>query len=232
MTHKYNFPMANNTDDKENPWKVIPLSDYESHMKLDSVCQLQAMNHMMRRQFALAGADSAMILGVAGGNGLEHVGQSSFRKVYGVDINAGYLSECEERYPHLRGVFIPLCADLMDDSAVLPHASLLIANLLIEYIGCECFCRTVEKVDPDVVSCVIQVNVDDSFVSDSPYQHVFDNLEQVHRDIHEDELTQCMRKTGYRLFDKTAELLPNGKKLVELDFTRVTSTAPNLHPGA
>jgi hypothetical protein len=27
-----------------NPWEEIPLSDYENHMKLDSVMQLQAMN--------------------------------------------------------------------------------------------------------------------------------------------------------------------------------------------
>ena len=31
----------------KNPWKEIPLTDYESHMKLDSVMQLQAMNKMI-----------------------------------------------------------------------------------------------------------------------------------------------------------------------------------------
>lgn len=29
-----------------NPWKDINLSDYESHMALDSVRQLQAMNQI------------------------------------------------------------------------------------------------------------------------------------------------------------------------------------------
>ena len=28
----------------KNPWEEISLSDYENHMKLDSVMQLQAMN--------------------------------------------------------------------------------------------------------------------------------------------------------------------------------------------
>ena len=27
-----------------NPWEEIPLNDYENHMKLNSVMQLQAMN--------------------------------------------------------------------------------------------------------------------------------------------------------------------------------------------
>lgn len=34
----------------ENPWKSIKLSDYENHMKLDSVMQLQTLNCMMKEQ--------------------------------------------------------------------------------------------------------------------------------------------------------------------------------------
>lgn len=49
-----------------NPWREIRLSDYESHMRLDSVQQLQTMNKMMRRQFSLCSADTVMILGVTG----------------------------------------------------------------------------------------------------------------------------------------------------------------------
>lgn len=33
-----------------NPWKSISLSDYENHMAMDSVQQLQAMNQMMKGQ--------------------------------------------------------------------------------------------------------------------------------------------------------------------------------------
>ena len=35
----------------KNPWEEISLADYENHMKLDSVMQLQAMNVMMKGQF-------------------------------------------------------------------------------------------------------------------------------------------------------------------------------------
>jgi uncharacterized membrane-anchored protein YitT (DUF2179 family) len=31
-----------------NPWKEIDLADYENHMKLDNVMQLQTMNSMMK----------------------------------------------------------------------------------------------------------------------------------------------------------------------------------------
>lgn len=57
-----------------NPWEEISLSDYENHMSLDSVRQLQAMNSIMKKQFEGYPVKTAMVLGIAGGNGLEHVG--------------------------------------------------------------------------------------------------------------------------------------------------------------
>ena len=51
-----------------NPWKEIKLSDYENHMSLDSVKQLQAMNSIMKSQFEDFPVTTAMILGGAGGH--------------------------------------------------------------------------------------------------------------------------------------------------------------------
>ena len=34
-----------------NPWEEIKLDDYEKHMSLDSVKQLQTINKMMKEQF-------------------------------------------------------------------------------------------------------------------------------------------------------------------------------------
>ncbi|MCR5126615.1 MAG: hypothetical protein K6B69_00785 [Lachnospiraceae bacterium] len=36
-----------------NPWKEIRLSDYENHMSLDSVQQLQALNQVMKELFRI-----------------------------------------------------------------------------------------------------------------------------------------------------------------------------------
>ena len=57
----------------KNPWEEIQLSDYEEHMSLDSVNQLQTMNDIMKKQFDAYPVTTAMVLGIAGGNGLEHV---------------------------------------------------------------------------------------------------------------------------------------------------------------
>ena len=54
----------------KNSWKEIPLTDYENHMKLESVMQLQTLNEMMKGQFDAYPIFRVMILGIAGGNGL------------------------------------------------------------------------------------------------------------------------------------------------------------------
>lgn len=49
--------------------------------------QLQTMSQMMKEQFYAYPVKSIMILGVTGGNGLEHVDKQRLDKVYGMDIN-------------------------------------------------------------------------------------------------------------------------------------------------
>lgn len=204
-----------------NPWEEIALSDYENHMKLDSVMQLQTMNQMMKGQFDAYPVNSVMILGIAGGNGLEHIDKNKFQKIYGVDINAEYLAAVEERYADLSNLLVCIQLNLMEEADRLPKAELLVANLLIEYIGYDCFQKTIEQVQPQYVSCIIQINENNSWVSDSPYIHVFDALDQVHHQMEENTLIQRVKGSGYRLIARTENPLPNGKKLVQLDFAGV-----------
>ncbi len=202
-----------------NPWEDINLEDYEKHMSLDSVFQLQAMNQMMKEQFYKYSIKSIMILGIASGNGLEHIDNQVIDKVYGIDINENYLKACKNRYSELEGILETLCVDLTQDIK-LPCADLLVANLLIEYIGYEYFQNAVKKVNPKYVSCIIQVNTNDSFVSDSPYLHVFDRLDEILHPVEESGLVEAMRNINYKKDDLQERKLPNGKKFVRIDFTR------------
>lgn len=204
----------------KNPWEEIQLTDYESHMKLDSVMQLQTLNEMMKDQFNSYPVSSIMILGIAGGNGLEHIQKEKFKKVYGIDINSSYLQAAIQRYPDLNGLLECLCIDLIDETNKLPKADMIIANLLIEYIGYECFQKTVSKVDPKYVSCIIQINTGDNWVSDSSYLHVFDRLDQVHHQLEAHALENTMLEIGYHAINTLEHMLPNGKKLVQIDFER------------
>lgn len=110
-----------------NPWERIDLNTYEKHMSLDSVQQLQAMNAIMKRQFEAYPVNSVIILGIAGGNGLEHIRTDKYQTVYGVDINRDYLQTVSERYANLSGVLKCLHLDLLNDADKLPKSQLLIA---------------------------------------------------------------------------------------------------------
>ena len=62
----------------------------------------------------------------------------------------------------LVGIWDCLCVDLVSEAEKLPQVDMLIANLLIEYIGYECFKKVVTVTKPVYVSCIIRVNGDDS----------------------------------------------------------------------
>lgn len=205
-------------DKMDNPWKYIELSDYENHMKSDSVMQLQTLNEMMKKQLNTYSVDSVMILGIAGGNGLEHVDIEKYSVVYGVDVNPNYLREIKKRYKNLDNILKCLCVDLTTEVSELPTADLLIADLLIEYIGYDCFKAVVRQVKPKYISCGIQINSGNEFVSDSPYLHAFDGLNSVHHQMDSEKLIKSMGKIGYKSVSTTNYLLSNGKKLVQIDF--------------
>ncbi len=202
-----------------NPWKKIHLSDYENHMSLDSVKQLQSLNLIMKDQLSDYDVHTVMIMGIAGGNGLEHITNEKYQKVYGIDINEEFLRSTSERYKSLADILVCLNIDIVTETDKLPEAELLIANLLVEYVGYEAFTKALEKVKPQYVSCVVQINGDTTqWVSDSPYIHAFDELDSVHHQMEENELTLAMKDVGYKLISKTKESLPNGKSFVRLDY--------------
>lgn len=208
----------------KNPWEEISLDDYENHMSLDSVNQLQTMNAIMKAQFEDYQTETAMILGIAGGNGLEHIRTEKYKAVYGIDINEGYLEKIRERYPMLGNVLRLMCLDLTSEADRLPKAELAIANLLVEYIGYQAFVEAIRQICPRYVSCVIQINGEaEKWVSESPYLHAFDRLDEIHHQMEENALEGEMNKIGYVCKSKSASSLPNGKKLLRIDFAKSTN---------
>ncbi len=209
-------------DNKKNPWEEISLETYEKHMSLDSVKQLQLMNRIMKSQFEDYPVDTVMILGIAGGNGLEHIDIKKYKKVYGVDINELYLQETQKRYSNLADILQCLHLDIVCETEKLPQSQLLVANLLIEYIGYDAFVRAVNIINPEYISCVIQINTDEEmWVSDSPYIHAFDGLDEIHHQMEPDVLNEKMNSIGFKLILQDMTDLPNSKALVRQDYQKM-----------
>lgn len=202
----------------KNAWTEIALSDYEGHMSSENVLQMQTINSMMKERSTVFDAESVMILGVAGGNGLENFSDDRFTAVYGVDINPDYLEECRKRYSYMGEKLRLCCTDLISQAEQLPHVQLIIADLLIEYIGLEQFTKVVKLISPEYVSCGIQLDTGEGFVSETPYLHAFDGLDAIHRSINVNELIKYMENAGYTCLLSKEYPLPNGKKIIRADF--------------
>lgn len=201
-----------------NAWQDLPLEVYEAHMAHEGVQQAQALNALMARQLADHPCRSVAILGVAGGNGVEHAQALPFETIYGVDINADYLAACRARFALLGDRLVLLQRDLTRDP--LPPAQLVIANLLIEYTGVDAFLKRVAQAKPEAVSCVIQHNGAQGFVSASPHAQAFAAIEKLHKDVPVGALTDGMEGIGYALTHLSSHPLPSGKLLLRADFQR------------
>lgn len=204
-----------------NPWEQVPLSDYEKHMKSGQVYQLQTLNAIMKEQMNHYPVSSLAILGIAGGNGLEHI-PASVTKVYGVDVNEAYLSACRQRYPEISEKLKLVHIDLSDQDTTIPNVDLIIANLFIEYIGLSVFQHHSRKTSPAFLSCVIQKNATktEEFVSDSPYADSFTGIEALHKDINQESLQSSMKEIGYQCCFSNEVELPNEKHFIRLDFQK------------
>ena len=206
-----------------NPWEKVPLTDYEAHMKMDDVFQMQILCDLTQKQLFKWHVETVALLGIAGGNGLVHLEASGVSKMYGIDINREYLKCCRRRFSHLGKKLELLRLDLSDEKVQLPKTDLIIANLLIEYIGVKCFVRHIEDTNPLYVSCVIQKNSGAPFVSASPYSQVFEDVSVLHQDINSDSLIREMERIGYVMLFCEDNPLPGGKLLIRLDFEYISA---------
>ncbi len=205
----------------ENPWKEVALGDYESHMALEGVYQLQTLDRIMHSQFESYPVLSVAILGIAGGNGLGNLESiPSIKNIYGIDINPDYLKASQDRAILLGNRYHTINVDVNDDISSLPSAELVIANLFIEYVGYTNFAKAINNMAPKYVSCVIQIDPEDSYVSDSPYSDKLSVLDSVHRAINEETLTSELSEIGYMKTLQHPSHLPNKKVLLRLDYQK------------
>jgi hypothetical protein len=211
----------------DHPWKGIDLEVYERHMSDAGVGQLQQLHAITHEQLAAYPSHSIGILGIAGGNGLDLIDAETVDAVYGYDINPDYLDVCRARYQDAFGDRLQLIQTKIDRCLSIEPVDLLIANLIIEYVGLEEFVAfaTANAHALGVLSCVIQRNEGEGFVSSTDYSSSFDALASVSSDIHADTLTTAMRSAGFLALHRSEHPLPNGKSLVRVDFQPVPARA-------
>lgn len=116
------------------PWQQIPLADYEAHMNAAAIQQASALSSLFAEALALRKPASLAVLGVAGGNGLEHIDRDHTRRVVGVDLNPEYLAAVQERFANLPGLELH-AIDLAESVIQVPPVELVHAALIFEHTG-------------------------------------------------------------------------------------------------
>ena len=159
-----------------HPWRGIDLDVYEQHMSDAQVGQIQKLHDITGEQLAEHPSRAIGVLGIAGGNGLDLIDSQTTDAVYGYDVNPHYLAACEARYRDDFGDRLHLIETRIDRSVTIERVDLLIANLIIEYVGVDEFVAfaAANARFIGVLSCVIQENDAEGFVSSTEYASSFD----------------------------------------------------------
>ena len=204
----------------EHPWQQVALEVYEHHMSNENVGQLQRLHTITKEQITAYPARAIGVLGVAGGNGLDLINPNTTDAVYGYDINGDYLAACEARHREVLGDRLHLIETMIDRHLVIDKVDLLIANLIIEYVGTDEFAAFVaaNASSIEVLSTVIQQSTDQGFVSSTEHTASFDVLASVATTIDPGALDAAMSNAGMAIVGRSDYPLPNGKPLVRQDF--------------
>jgi len=209
----------------ENVWNKIPLEDYELHMQYKSVGQLHLLNNLTKKYLEKLCPEIVMFLGIAGGNGLEHIDNNVTSQVFGIDINQNYLEETKKRFkeqiPNLNLVNTDITSRTTEK---ITKANLIWAALIFEYVEIgKCFEFINNNIqDNGYLIATIQENNGVSSVSKTGIETI-KSLGQIFRLIGEDDLLSFADKFGFVKTDFEENILPNKKSLKTYTFIKKTT---------
>ena len=195
-----------------NPWLGLPLDDYEGHMGSPGVNQLGPLADLLGEALARLRPRSLAVLGVAGGNGLEHVDSTLTTRVVGIDFNPQYLDVTRRRFPDMRGLELH-CVDLEEQLPDLEAVALVHAALVFEHAGTgRCLENAVALVAPGGhLSVVLQLPIDGhEVVTSSPYPSM-STLAGGFSFVDPHRLRRMLAQQGLRLTYQSRLALPTGK---------------------
>jgi hypothetical protein len=205
-----------------DPWLNIPLADYEGHMSAPEVGQLRVLSDLFAEALAFCRPDSAAILGIAGGNGLEHVDPSATRRLVGIDINPAYLEALRQRHEDRLNLELH-CVDLAQQGVNVNPVQLVHAALIFEHAGAgRCLDNAIALVAPGgALSVVLQLpSHAASDIAATPYQSI-QALAGHFSLIDPEWFCSSLAQSGFRLQQETTRSLPGGKRFWMGVFSRI-----------
>jgi hypothetical protein len=195
-----------------NPWLSVPLSEYEQHMSSVEVQQLGALSDLFAETIGRCRPSSIAVLGIAGGNGLDHIDSNITARIIGLDLNPLYLEAVKQRYSHLPGLELH-CVDLSEKHVELEPVQLVHAALVFEHAGVDCCLENaISMIAPGGnLSVVLQLPTESGETVGASQFSSIQNLKSHFSLISPEWLRQSLAGRGFRLIHQTTRALPAGK---------------------
>ena len=196
-----------------NPWLEIPAADYEGHMQLSSVRQLQFLAKTFQDSLNKYDPSSIAYLGCATGNGLDSVTNEKTQRVTAFDINPEYLSIVRQRYQHKIKGLSTIQADLTQYNDHDQHYTLVFAGLSFEYLDpASLLPKIAQWLTKDGVLVVV-LQLDSSHVkkiSATPFTSL-NRLDSIMHLLTPNDFKQLAHTSGLKEFDYQQVVLESGK---------------------
>jgi hypothetical protein len=195
-----------------NPWLTVPLSECEQHMSSVEVQQLGALSDFFAEVLGRCRPLSVAVLGIAGGNGLNHIDSTITARVVGLDLNPLYLEAVRTRYSHLRGLELH-CLDLSEQHVELEPVQLVHAALVFEHAGVDyCLDNALSMIVPGgSLSVVLQLPTESGQTVGASQFSSIKNLKSHFSLIEPACLQESLSGRGFRLIHQTTRALLAGK---------------------
>ncbi len=195
-----------------NLWLAVPLSEYEQHMSAVEVQQLNALSELFAEAMRVCRPLSVAILGIAGGNGLNHIDGRITARIVGLDVNPQYLEAVRERYSHLLGLELH-CIDLAEQCIDLQPVQLVHAALIFEHAGADrCLKNAISLVVPGGhLSVVLQLPTETGQAAIASQFPSIQSLQVGFSLIGPERFEESLAVRGFLLIYQTTRALRAGK---------------------
>jgi hypothetical protein len=183
-------------------------------MSHEAVGQLQLQSALIKKYLELVKPRCAMFVGIAGGNGLEHIDTNVTKEVFGIDINSQYLDITKQRFGSMIHPLDLQCIDLTKSCPSACKADLVWASLIVEYIGIENAMRFFKKNTAVNAHVLITIQCDNGSHTVSETGIVtLKKLSGVFTNVDEAALEKSMSGSGFECRGVEENFLAGGKSL-------------------
>ena len=194
---------------RTNPWSLVSAAEYEAYLGPGGADELAPLSTIFAKVYAARRPRRLAVLGVATGNGLEHVDLHLTGRTVGVDANLTFLAVARQRFLRLGPALELLCADVERVDLGAGRFDLVHAALVFEYVDVRVVVpRIVSWLAPGGASCIVLQLPGGQAVTESRYPSVR-ALASVTRLLSPEELRKLTEAEG--LVEQRAFVVPLAK---------------------